>query len=292
LHKSFKTQLGMWIQIALGTLLCVLAYDMFLIPNEIAPGGFTGIGQLISHLTGWQVGTVTLILNIPLFLLSARRLGLSFGVRSLFATIALSLLIDLLPIPSVIPSDASERMLLATIFGGVLGGAGFGLILRGGATTGGSDMLAKLIKHRFPSVTLGSVMFAVDAAVIVASAFVFDIVSAMFALISTYLMSHVIDVLVDGLNSARAYFIISEQHTVIASRIMTELERGATALKGRGLYSGHDKDVLLCVISRTEAAALRMIVAETDPKAFMIATNVHEALGEGFMPHHTPAKKR
>ncbi len=289
---AFRKQFFMWFQILSGTLVCALAYKMFLIPNEIAPGGFTGIGQLISHLTGWQVGTITLGLNIPLFLMSARTLGLSFGIRSLVATVGLSVLIDFLPVPSVIPADASERMMLATVFGGVLGGAGFGLILRGGATTGGSDMLAKLIKERFPSVTLGSVMFLVDAAVIAASAFVFDIVSAMFALISTYLMSHVIDILVDGLNSARAYFIISEKHAVIASRIMTELERGATALKGRGLYSGHDKDVLLCVISRTESAALRAIVAETDPKAFVIATNVHEALGEGFMPHHTPKQKQ
>ena len=292
MSAAFKKQFFIWFQLILGTFMCSAAYTLFLIPNEIAPGGFTGIGQLISRITGWQVGTITLLLNIPLFLLSARTLGLSFGLRSLAATVGLSLLIDFLPLPSIIPADASERMMLATVFGGVLGGAGFGLILRGGATTGGSDMLAKLIKERFPSVTLGSVMFLVDAAVIIASAFVFDVVSAMFALISTYLMSHVIDILVDGLNSARAYFIISEKHAVIASRIMTELERGATALKGRGLYSGHDKDVLLCVISRTESAALRAIVAETDPKAFVIATNVHEALGEGFMPHHTPKQKQ
>ena len=146
-------------------------------------------------------------------------------------------------------------------------------------------MLAKLVKERIPSFSIGGIMFAVDAIVIIASAFVFDIVSAMFALISTFLMSYVIDTLVDGLTSARAYFIISDHHAAIASRIMTELERGATALKGRGLYSGNDKDVLLCVINRMESIRLRSIVAEEDPNAFMIATNVHEALGEGFMPH-------
>ncbi len=291
MSKQIRKQISMWVQILAGVFVCSLAYNMFLIPNEIAPGGFTGIGQLVSHATGWPVGIITLALNIPLFLLSARTLGLSFGLRSLAATIGLSLMIDLLPIPSVIPADTTERMLLASVFGGVLGGAGFGLIIRGGATTGGSDMLAKLIKERFHSVTIGGVMFAVDAIVIIASAFVFDIVSAMFALISTFLMSYVIDTLVDGLTSARAYFIISDHHAAIASRIMTELERGATALKGRGLYSGKDKDVLLCVINRMESIRLRSIVAEEDPNAFMIATNVHEALGEGFMPHAKNSSK-
>ncbi len=285
MSKGFRQKFIMWGQIVLGILVCTVAYDMFLIPNEIAPGGFTGIGQLISHATGWPVGTITLLLNIPLFLLSSRKLGLTFGLRSLAATVGLSLAIDCLPIPSVIPPDAPERMLLASVFGGVLGGAGFGLILRGGATTGGSDMLARLAKTHFPFVSIGAVMFAVDAAVIVVSAFVFDIVAAMFALIGDFLMGHMIDLLVDGLNSARAYFIISDEHQAISERIMRELERGATALKGQGMYSGSEKNVVLCVVNRTEAARLRAIVAEIDPNAFMIATNVREALGEGFMPH-------
>lgn len=291
MSKGIRHTVLMWGQIAAGVLLCSMAYNMFLIPNEIAPGGFTGIGQLISHATGWPVGTITLILNIPLFLLSARSLGVSFGVRSLAATVGLSLAMDFLPLPSVIPVASTERMLLASIFGGILGGAGFGLILRGDATTGGSDMLARLIRSRFQFVSLGVVMFAVDGLVILASAFVFDIVSAMFALISTFLMSYVIDLLVDGLNSARAYFIISKESDAIASRIMNELERGATALNGRGMYSGQDKNVLLCVVNRTEAARLRGIVAELDPNAFMIATNVREALGEGFMPHAKPSPR-
>ena len=281
----------MWVQIISGVLLCAAGYNLFLIPNDIAPGGFTGIGQLISHATGWPVGTITLCLNIPLFLLSARQLGLSFGVRSLAATIGLSLAIDLLPLPSIIPMDASERMLLASVFGGVLCGAGFGLIIRGGATTGGTDMLAKLIHERFPGISFGAIMFTVDTLVIVASAFVFDIVSALFALITTFLVSHMIDALLDGLNSARAYFIVSTRSTDIAARVMDELDRGATALNGRGLYSGTDRDVLLCVVNRAESVRLRSIVAEIDPTAFMIATNVHEALGEGFRPHAKPAPK-
>ena len=137
MSKQIKQAVLMWGQILAGIFVCSLAYNMFLIPNEIAPGGFTGIAQLVAHGTGWPVGTITLCLNIPLFLLSARSLGISFGIRSLAATVGLSLMIDLLPIPSLIPADTTERMLLATVFGGVLGGVGFGLIIRGGATTGG-----------------------------------------------------------------------------------------------------------------------------------------------------------
>lgn len=291
MSAHIKQQISSWGQIILGVLLAALAFNMFLIPNDIAPGGFTGIGQLVSHATGWPVGTISLALNIPLFLLSAKQLGLSFGLRSLVATIGLSLAIDFLPIPSIIPLDTTERMLLASIFGGVTGGAGFGLIIRGGATTGGSDMLAKLIKEYFPSLKLGTIIFSVDAIVITASAFVFNIVSAMFALISTFIMSYVIDMLMDGLNSARAYFIISDESETLAHRIMYELERGATALDGRGMYSGKDKTVLLCVVHRMESARLRAIVADTDPNAFMIATNVHEALGEGFMSHSDASSK-
>ena len=274
----------MWIQIAVGLILCTAAYRIFLIPNDIAPGGFTGIAQLINHGTGWPVGLVTIVLNVPLFLLSARRLGLGFGLRSVFASIGLSILIDVLPFPSVIPPDEPQRLVLAAVFGGVLGGAGFGFIIRGNATTGGSDMLGKLINRRFRGVSIGVVMFSVDGMVILASAFVFDLVSAMFALISTFLMSEIIDFLVDGLNQARAYLIISRESDAIARRVMDEMERGVTGLDGRGMYSGDSCQVLLCVISRTESPRLRAIVAECDPKAFVIAASAHEVLGEGFMP--------
>ena len=274
----------MWLQILLGMLLCAVGYDMFIIPNDIAPGGFTGIAQLVNHFTGLPIGMLTLALNVPLFALSARSLGLKFWLRSLAASVGLSVLIDILPIPSVIPMDTTERLLLASLFGGVVAGAGFGFIIRGNATTGGSDMLAKLVNSRVHSMSIGMVMFAVDGLVILASAFVYDVVSAMFALICAFLMSGVIDFLVDGLNSARAYFIISCESGKIARRVMDEMERGITGLQGRGMYSGDDKQVLMCVVSRSESPRLRAIVADCDPAAFIIAANVHEVLGEGFRP--------
>lgn len=288
--KRVRIQLTMYGQIFLGVLLCAAGYNMFLIPNDLAPGGFTGIAQLIHAATGWPVGTVALCLNIPLFLLSARSLGIQFGFRSLVATVGLSLALDFFPMPQAVPTGTANAQFLACVFGGVINGAGFGLVIRGSATTGGSDMLAKLIHERFPTLSVGMLMFVVDALVILASAFVFDVVSALYALICVFLSGYVIDLLIDGLNAARAYFIISCHSEQISRRILAELERGATCFAARGAYTGEQRDVLLCVVSRMEAVPLKQIVAEIDPAAFVIATNVHEALGEGFKPNKVMKK--
>ncbi len=266
--------------IASGLLLAALGYRIFLIPNDIAPGGFTGIGQLVNALAGWPVGAVVLALNVPLFAAGLRSMGWRFALGSLMATFALSALLDWLPTPY-----ASDDLVLSTIFGGILSGAGFGLILRGGASTGGTDMLAKMIHERIRVVKVGMVMFAVDFLVVFASMFVFDVKRAMYAAIALFISTWVLDRVIDGLNTAKAYFVISRNSVEISRRVQTELERGVTALKGRGEYSGTDMDVLLCVVYRFEAPQLKRIVAECDPSAFVIATDVHEALGEGFERH-------
>ncbi|MGN0801165.1 MAG: YitT family protein [Candidatus Faecivicinus sp.] len=263
--------------ILIGLLCCAAAYNLYLIPNNIAAGGFTGIGQLVNSFCSISVGTVSILLNIPLFLLSMKTLGLRFGLRSLLAMLGLSLFIDYLPIPC-----ATNDLLLATVFGGVLGGVGFGLILRGSATTGGTDMLASLIHRFIPTLRVSVGIFAVDGLVILASAFVFDQQSAMYALICAFMMNVVVDVVLEGPNSAHSYFIISDRSEQIAQRIMDELERGVTAFAGKGMYSGTDKQVLLCVVNRFEAMQLRRIVFSIDANAFVIANKAHEVLGEGF----------
>lgn len=264
-----------------GLLCSSISYNLYLIPNNIAAGGFTGIGQLVNSFTGIKVGTVSLVLNIPLFFLSLKSLGVRFGVRSLFAMLGLSLFIDYLPIPA-----ATNDMLLATIFGGVLCGAGFGLILRGSATTGGTDMLASLIHRHFPAIRISYGLFAVDGTVIVASAFVFDQQAAMYALICVFLMNVIVDLVLEGPNSAQSYFVISDHSEAIAQRVMAEMDRGVTAFPGKGMYSGTDKLVLLCVVNRFESVALRRIVFSIDPSAFVIANKAHEVFGEGFKEQH------
>ena len=181
-------------------------------------------------------------------------------------------------------------MLLATIFGGVVGGAGFGLILRGNATTGGTDMLATLIHSRIPTIKVGVLIFLIDAAVILASAFVFSPELALYALISVGIMNYTLEYVLEGTNRASAYIIVSKESDAIARRVMDELERGVTGLNGKGMYSGENRQVLLCVVSRLENMQLRRIVAECDPRAFMIAISAGEVLGEGFKDIKLPKK--
>ena len=270
-----------WMQLAAGLLLGALGYRMFLVPNDIAAGGFTGIGQLVNHFLAWPVGAVALALNVPLFALSMGRLGLKFGLKSLLASVALSLLIDHLPV-----GPFTRDPILAAIFGGVVAGAGFGLVLRGGATTGGSDMLGKLVSSRVPVVTVGAVTFTVDVLVIACSAFVFDADKALLAMVSAFLMNRMLDGVLTGPSRAKAYYIISPHSQRIAQRIMEEMDRGVTGLAGRGMYSQKDMTILMCVIGRLEALQLRRIVSQVDPEAFVIVTDVHEALGEGFNPNN------
>ena len=276
LHPEVKNAL----LIIAGLLCSSAAYNLYLIPNNIAAGGFTGIGQLVNHFADISVGTVSIILNVPLFLLSLKSLGLRFGLRSLIAMFGLSLLIDHLPLPAT-----TNDMLLACIFGGALAGLGFGLVLRGSATTGGSDMLASLIHRHVPFIRVSVGIFAVDGLVILASAFVFDQQAAMYALICTFLMNVVVDLVLEGPNSATSYFVISAHSDEIAQRVMEQMDRGVTAFYAKGMYSGEDKQVLLCVVNRFESVLLRKIVFAIDPKAFVIANKVHEVLGEGFKTH-------
>ena len=263
--------------ILIGLLCCAAAYNLYLIPNNIAAGGFTGIGQLVNSFCSISVGTVSILLNIPLFLFSMKTLGLRFGARSLLAMLGLSLFIDYLPIPC-----ATNDLLLATVFGGVLGGVGFGLILRGSATTGGTDMLASLIHRLCPPIRVSVGIFLVDGLVIIAYAFVFDMLSAMYALICTLITNVVVDFVLEGPNSSHSFFIISDQSEEIARRILSELDRGVTGLEVMGMYSQTSKRVLLCVVSRMETTHLRRIVFSVDPRAFMISTKAHDTYGEGF----------
>ena len=278
MKRSARDELLNVLLIAAGLLLATLGYRLYLIPNDVAPGGFTGVGQIVNHLVpAVGVGMVNLALNVPLFLVSLRSMGLRFGLRSLLSSVALSLLLDYLPVPAM-----TDDVLLSAVFGGVLCGAGFGLVLRGHATTGGSDMLASIVHRHVPALKVSVCLFAVDATVVVASGFVFDASAAMYALISVFVMNVVIDQVLEGPGLARSHIIITTHGNEIAERILKELDRGVTALDAKGMYSGEDRTMLLCVVSRLEAVRLRAVVFSVDPRAFVIVQNVHEALGEGF----------
>ena len=277
MKTDLKTEIKNWLLIIAGLLAAAVAYRMYLIPNQVVSGGFTGVGQLLNHLTGISVGTVNLLLNVPLFMLSMRSMGVRFGIRSVIAMVLLSLLIDRLPV-----SCATNDLLLTSVYGGAISGIGFGLILRGSATTGGTDMLAALLHRLVPVIRVSYAIFLFDGMVIIASAFAFEPQAAMYGLISAFLCNVMVDLVLEGPNSANSYFIISDKSDAIADRILHDMNRGVTALDAMGMYSRQQKQVLLCVVNRFESMRLRRIVFETDPHAFVIANKAKEVLGEGF----------
>ena len=276
-HANRKELVSAYGQILLGCVIGAAAYPTFLIPNRIAPGGLTGVATILNQLFGLPVGTVSLLLNIPLFLIGYHAMGKIFAFRSLIATLLFSLMIDLMPLGVV-----SEDPLLGTLFGGVVLGIGLGLILRGGATTGGTDMIARMVHRRLPFITVGAFLFAFDFLVVVAAGLLIGGSEALYALINIFICSKVVDAVMVGFTGNKACFIVTGAWNSISRRIMEEVGRGVTHLSSRGAYSGQERPLVLTVASRQEISAIKRIVREEDEAAFMFITEAHEALGEGF----------
>lgn len=263
--------------LVLGTLAAAISFNLFFIPYDIAPGGVTGIATVAAHFLPLGVGFLSFVINLPLFMAGFRSVGWRFALRSFVAMMLLSLFIDTLP-----QFDLTGNQLLATVFGGVLLGVGLGLVVRAGATTGGTDMAASLL-HRYVSfLSIPVILFGIDAVVVMIAAMVFGLEAGFYALIALYVSSKAMDMVIKGVNTAMQFMIITSAPEAITARIHTELERGCTRLEATGTYSGNPVGTLICVISRMEAARLKKIVAEEDPRAFVTVCDVHEALGEGF----------
>ncbi|MBQ6173603.1 MAG: YitT family protein [Clostridia bacterium] len=268
-----------YVQILLGSLIGGAAYPLFLNANNIAPGGLTGVSMILHHFFDFlPIGTTSLVLNVPLFLLGYRSSGPIFVLRSLIATVLFSLAIDLMPLQPM-----TENPLLASLFGGVLLGIGLGMILRGGATTGGTDMAARMVHKRLSFISVGMFLFAFDFMVVVAAGIAFRTPeAALWAMINIYVCSKVIDAVMIGLTANKACFIISDRWESITDRILKEMDRGVTQLKARGGYSMKERPLVLAVISRSELPRVKEIVRQEDDKAFVFVTEAFEALGEGF----------
>ena len=264
-------------QILLGALIGGAAYPLFMTPNRIAPGGITGVATILNHLLHWPVGTVSLVLNLPLFMISYKAMGKIFAFRSLVATVAFSLFIDILPLKPM-----TNDPLLGALYGGVMLGIGLGLIMRGGATTGGSDMIARMVHKRFPFISTGAFLFAIDFAVVLAAGLLIGTSEALYALINIFLTAKVMDMVIIGFSSNKACFVISSRWQEISRRIMKDMDRGVTQLTARGAYTGAERPTLLCVISRSEITAFKRILREEDENAFVIIVEAHEAIGDGF----------
>lgn len=261
-----------------GSALTALGLVLFLIPNRIAGGGVSGIATIIHYVLHLPVGLTMLAMEIPLFLASVRHLGLGFGIRTLLGALSLPLFIDSFTplLPKVTDND-----LLASLYGGVLVGVGIGIVFRSRGSTGGTDELAALL-HKFTGFPLGQILLLLDGLIITGAGVVFGIESALYALITVFVTARVIDVVQEGLAVVRAALIISDCSEEIARGILERLNRGATALKGTGLYTGKQREILVAVVSQSEVSLLKEVVYEVDPGAFLIVADVHEVLGEGF----------
>lgn len=267
--------------ITLGSAVYALGFVWCYAPNGIAFGGITGVAQIVNFLIpALPIGVTVIVLNIPLFVLGWRLIGGRLLVTSLYAMALSSVFIDVLtPLYDWPPMEP----LLACIFGGVLLGLSLGLVFQQGATTGGTDLMARLLKLKLAWLPMGKLLMGIDLAVIVAVAAVFRALdAALYGLVALYISTIVMDGVLYGLDTAKVAYIISDRNKEISAAIVKDLDRGVTILHGQGAYTGADKDVLMCAFKQREIAAIKAAVKDIDPAAFVIVCNAHEVLGEGF----------
>ncbi len=279
-RDTWKTIWQMGWKITLGCAVFALGFDLFLEPNDLNVGGMSGLAMVLRKLLGFgSIGVLTAMLNVPLFLLGAKKLGKKFLFGSLAGMLLSSLFIDLF---AGIPKPGTE-ILLDSLYGGLFVGAGLGLVFLAGATTGGSDIAAKLLRRRFRSASLGKVMLVIDLAIITLTGIVFqDLSKTLYSALPLAVSSLVMDQLLYGLDHSTVALIISERYEQVSKAIEIRLDRGATVLDGSGSYTGKPRPVLMSAVRQRELPEVKAIVREIDPDAFVILLPAHQVLGEGF----------
>jgi uncharacterized membrane-anchored protein YitT (DUF2179 family) len=269
--------------IIIGSLAQAFALRLFLVPANLASGGVSGISQLINHFTGWPIGLMVFIGNVPLFLIGWRFLGgRRFGIRTAIAIVTYSFAIDLLAY--FLPENGlTDDICLNSLYGAVVAGFGYGLVYRARGTSGGSDILARILNH-WRGVSMSASYMMVDSAVILGAGLVFGWKEALYALITLYVSGIVAETTLEGPRTVRTALIVTKQPKSVSQRILEEMSRGVTIMPGTGAYTGADRPVLYCVVTRAEVAFLKSIVNDADPQAFMVIGTAYETLGEGFQP--------
>jgi uncharacterized membrane-anchored protein YitT (DUF2179 family) len=269
----------------IGAAIQGVALRLFLVPAELASGGVSGIAQLINHYTGWPIGLMVFIGNLPLFLIGWRFLGgRRFALRTAFAVAVLSIVTDLIPrLHAFPPNGITDDLFLNSLYGAVVSGIGYGLVYRARATSGGSDILARILNH-YRAIPMTQSYLLVDSVVVLAAGFVFGWKQALYAIITLYVSGMVSETVLEGQGTVRTALIVTGKARQIAQRVLDEMERGVTMLQGTGAFTGNERPVIYCVITRSEVAQLKAIVQEVDPEAFVVIGQAHEALGEGFKP--------
>ena len=275
--------------ILVGSIIYAASVNVFTAPNNIAPGGITGISTMLHSVFGWPIGLMIFVLNLPLFFAGWRVLGWKFLGKTIVSTALVSVIIDVTapwtPAYTAEFIGKEANPLLVALFGGVLSGTGLALIFLRGGTTGGTDIGARLLHHRWPHMSMGRLIMAIDFLVIATAGFVYgNVESSMYALLVVATTSVVVDKLLYGAQMGKIVYIVSDSSAEMAEAINTRVQRGVTLLDAHGAYSGKEKNVIFCVVRRSEVSRLRHLVREIDPRAFMVVCEAGEVVGEGFRP--------
>lgn len=270
-----------WGLIILGAATYAVGFQFFFYPNDIIAGGVTGISTIINLLTGAPVGVVSIIINIPLFAFAWKKFGTRFMLMSLVGMALTYIFVDLF---ALIDFAATDDLFLAGTIGACLNGAGLGLVYRAGATTGGIDIVAKILRRRYPYINFGTFVLVLDIAIIAVFAVIYrEWEAAMYAVIAMFVVTRAIDVMLYGLDTSKVCYLISEEKSTELERAITEtMHRGVTRLHGEGGYTGAEREVLMCVIKKRQITDLRKIVRAVDPAAFFVVTDANDVFGNGF----------
>lgn len=278
-YNNIKQYLKELIFIIVGTLLMAFGVSFFLLPNQLSSGGFSGITTIIYYLFGLPMGTVMIILNIPLFMVALIKLGKAFFVKAIVGTSLLSLFLNWFEGANAITHDR----FLACIYGGIIIGIGTAIILKANASTGGSELLGNIIVKFKPTARTGNMIILIDTIVVTFNVFFFkEIEVGLYSAISIYLIGQMIDIIFEGTNFTKMIFIVSNKYEEIARKIGKDIERGSTGIYAKGMYNNEDKMLLWCVASRREIAKIRQIANEIDERAFIVISNAREVYGKGF----------
>ncbi len=280
-RKIVKTKhiIIQFLQIIVGTALVAMSTSLFLLPNQLSSGGFSGIATIVYYLLKIPLGTTVLVLNIPLFIMSLIKNGKHFFLNAVTGTVGLSVFLNIFEKIKPITTDR----FLACIYGGIIAGIGTAIILKANASTGGTDLLTQIIKAYKPNIKISNLLVVLDTIIVAMNVIFFkELEIGLYSAITIYVMGKMLDIFFEGIDFAKMIYIISPQNEEIAKQIGERIRRGSTSLYGKGMYKKMDKEVLLCVASRGEVREIRKIVKEIDKNAFVVITNAREVFGEGF----------
>ncbi len=264
----------------IGCLIYAIGIYVFIQPNQIAPGGVSGMSVMLQYLTGIPIGALSLLINIPLLLMALKFLGRRFTGQTIMSVVTLAVMIDYVAV--WLPQYEGDP-LLAALFGGAMIGIGLAVVFMRGFTTGGTDIISRLLLLKFPFLQIGKILMGIDLVVIITSAFVFGrIETALYGMVAVFTSSRMIDSILYGLDTGKLVYIMTSQPMQLSERIIQDLGRGCTILKSTGAYTKQDSNVLMVAVRRSQYYALKKLALKIDPKSFIIVTDTTEVLGEGF----------